>query len=364
VELAELAAADPGCWREVYPAWVAAWPDELPGGRLPEAFRVRLPDRVFPATGVFRLRGARVAGSNGWVFVSDGRILLDTAFHRMAPEHVPDFERPATRLGATRLRGRTLSLLSDWAAMNFYHALCEAMPRAEMVMRAGWRWGDFDRILLPDFASPTVDRLWERLGLPWERVVRVGSDKGLHLWCEELVCTTFPGGLRVVPAATTEFFRGLRGGGRRDGGAGARLFVRRRSGLRCLRNEERLAELARERGFVVLAPEEMGDPEEVFAGADVVVGAHGAALANLVFCRPGTRVLELLPSDQPYPFYLTLSVSAGLRYDCLIGPSDGETRGRHPMAPFFSLHDFVADEGAFLIALDRLLAAGKDDFKQ
>lgn len=356
VEAKELAAADPGCWREVYPEWAAPWPERLPGGELPEAFRARLPDRVYPASGVWRLRGARVAGSSGWVFVSDGRILLDTAFHRTEPGHLPDFERPVSGLGARRLGGRTLSLLSDWAAVNFYHMLCEALPRAGMVLRAGWRWEDFDRILLPAFSSPTTERVLTRLGIPEAKVLRVGSDPGLHFWCEELVCTSFPGAVRVAPPSTPEFFRGLGGGVRAGGEAGGRLFVRRRAGRRLLRNEERLAELARERGFAVLGTEEMNDPEAVFAAADVVVGAHGAALANLVFCRAGTRVLELVPSDQAYPFYFTLAVSAGLAYDCVVGPSDGETPGRHPMAPFVSSHDFTVDEAAFEIALDRMLA--------
>lgn len=359
VEARELAAADPGCWREVYPEWRAPWPDSLPGGELPAAFRARLPDGVYPASGVWRLRGARIAGRSGWVFVSDGRILLDTAFHRTEPGHLPDFERPLTRLGATRLRGRTLSVLSDWAAVNFYHMLCEALPRAGMVLRAGWRWEDFDRILLPAFSSPTTERILARLGVPEAKVLRVGDDPGLHFWCEELVCTSFPGAVRVVPPSTPEFFRGLCAGAPAGGVAGRRLFVRRRSENRLLRNEARLAELARERGFTVLGPEEMDDPEAVFAAADVVVGAHGAALANLVFCRRGTRVLELVPSDQAYPFYFTLAVSAGLDYDCLIGRSDGETPGRHPMAPFVSPHDFTVGEDEFLIALDRRLELGK-----
>lgn len=363
VGMAELAAANPDCWREVYPEWVASWPERLSGGAVPEAFRTRLPDRVYPAAGVIRLRGARVVGKNGWVLVSDGRILLETAFHRTAPEHLPDFERPLTRRGATRLGGRTLSLLSDWAAGNFYHMLCEALPRAGMVLQAGWRWEDFDRILLPAFSSPTTERLLARLDVPEAKVTRVGDDPGLHLWCEELVCTSFPGALRVVPPSTAEFFRGLGAGASASGGSGMRLFVRRRAGTRRLRNEDRLAELAMSRGFVVLGPEEMDEPEGVFAAADVVVGAHGAALANLVFCRRGTRVLELLPSDQAYPFYFTLSVSAGLRYDCLIGSSDGETPDRHPMAPFVSPHDFIIDEEVFLIALDRLLSAGNGGFK-
>jgi capsular polysaccharide biosynthesis protein len=35
------------------------------------------------------------------------------------------------------------------------------------------------------------------------------------------------------------------------------------------------------------------DQMRAFAAADVVVAAQGAALSNIVFCRPGTRVISL-----------------------------------------------------------------------
>jgi hypothetical protein len=35
----------------------------------------------------------------------------------------------------------------------------------------------------------------------------------------------------------------------------------------------------------------------VFASARLVIAQHGAALANLVFCHPGTKVLEIFPAD-------------------------------------------------------------------
>ncbi len=35
----------------------------------------------------------------------------------------------------------------------------------------------------------------------------------------------------------------------------------------------------------------------LFSSARLIVAQHGAALANLVFCRPGTRVLEIFPAD-------------------------------------------------------------------
>lgn len=103
-------------------------------------------------------------------------------------------------------------------------------------------------------------------------------------------------------------------------------------------------------------PADGGAVEEAFARADAVVGSHGAALANLAFCRPGTRVLELPPSAQAYPYFFTLSASGGLRYDGLIGPSDVEHEPQHPMPPRNGVHDFSIGRTAFVAALERLVA--------
>ena len=58
---------------------------------------------------------------------------------------------------------------------------------------------------------------------------------------------------------------------------------------------------------------------EIFGSAEVVVGAHGAALTNLVFCRPGTRVVELFSPAYVNPCYRDLCVAANLRHAAVVG---------------------------------------------
>jgi hypothetical protein len=68
-----------------------------------------------------------------------------------------------------------------------------------------------------------------------------------------------------------------------------------------------------ELGFVTVYPDRQPG-NAVFATADVVVGANAAALANVVFCAPGTTLVELVPTDHPYPYFLSAALAAEVDY--------------------------------------------------
>lgn len=80
---------------------------------------------------------------------------------------------------------------------------------------------------------------------------------------------------------------------------GRRLFLTRDEpgNRRIMANRSEIEAIAADFGFEVIAPATMAVADQVrcFAGADCVIGESGAGLANLGFCDPGTRILELQP---------------------------------------------------------------------
>ncbi|WP_349358016.1 glycosyltransferase family 61 protein [Stappia sp.] len=66
-------------------------------------------------------------------------------------------------------------------------------------------------------------------------------------------------------------------------------------------------------------------PEQVaaFHGAEEIVAVHGAGLTNLLFCRPGTRVIEVFPENFIKSTYFWLARQLELDYRYVIGgPGD------------------------------------------
>src|SRR5205823_4103252 len=86
-------------------------------------------------------------------------------------------------------------------------------------------------------------------------------------------------------------------------------------------NEDDVLAVVESAGFEALFLEGRAVREQaaLFAGADVVVAPHGAALANLVFCRPGTAVVELMGTNTASTWYARLSWRRRLNYRMVMG---------------------------------------------
>ena len=73
---------------------------------------------------------------------------------------------------------------------------------------------------------------------------------------------------------------------------------------RNIKNRKALVEALSQFGFAAIQPEKLKFDEQamLFSSADVIVTEFGAAMANAVFCRPGTRVVEIIAEGQHDPW--------------------------------------------------------------
>jgi len=112
-------------------------------------------------------------------------------------------------------------------------------------------------------------------------------------------------------------------------GAPRRVYVRRHGSRRVLNGDELEAMLAT-LGFEIAEMEALSPSEQIamYRDADYVVAGHGAALGNLIYCAPGTRVLEISPDREYRSCYPELSDKLGLVHAVLPCPTDdGEFGG-------------------------------------
>ncbi len=93
-----------------------------------------------------------------------------------------------------------------------------------------------------------------------------------------------------------------------------RVFLRRGSLTRTMINEPQIEAKLVSRGFSIIQPESLSFAEQyhLFANAEVIVGATGAGLANLVFCSKSARVVICLSTHPTHKFWYWPNMAAAL----------------------------------------------------
>lgn len=149
--------------------------------------------------------------------------------------------------------------------------------------------------------------------------------------CDELVVVDRRVDARIQHFAGREDLEELAAAYRTSYGLGAAAPTRRlylsRAGvrLRQLGNEDEVAAALAARGFEIIRPETLPHDAQVelFGTAAMVVGTSGAGFANLLFCAPGTRVVETCPHDLQYPYFAGLALQMGQQYAQVDGSAAG-----------------------------------------
>jgi capsular polysaccharide biosynthesis protein len=341
-------------WREVHPEATVNLPAPFFCNR--EDVRFELPSsRRWPAAGVAVIPGGRVLDEHGWAVGEDDALLSD--FCQLGSHRLSRVNRILKLNRPRRLRGRILNLCTASGSSNYYHYVIEALGRCPLVTGAGFTWDDFDHILMPRYQTTMSAEIDQRIGLPLNRVIRIKRNE--QFVCEILVQPSFPGVTTQIPPWVAPFFQTLFPA--EGAPARRRVFLSRegpRKPTNLLAIETRLTAL----GFEKVDPLQTSRLRELMGEASHVVGIHGAALTNLIFCRPGTRFLEIMPTDVSSFgsrfYYHTLCASAGMSYGAVIGPSVrrrlfknlGQTRS-----------DFDVDLGDLDRGLDALLETARGE---
>lgn len=137
---------------------------------------------------------------------------------------------------------------------------------------------------------------------------------------------------------------------------GKRIFVHRapsaHGNKRTAVESLNLEEVARRAGFDVIEPGALtiSDQISAFRDAEVVVTQIGAAMANLIFTKPGCKVICLSPhfEDAEYYYHTLICETMGHDLTYVTGPQVSTTGG-HPLH-----RDYRIDMEEFLAAIEEL----------
>ena len=272
-------------------------------------------------------------GNDGVLFNANGVLLKESATY-CGTQGLPDL---ATLKREAKRIPHPVFLTVDPMWRNYYHWMCMAIPRIPIAIEE-----EYAPLVLPEYEG--------RAEMGWP--IHFNHE----VWKSSLGDKIFDASLKLEPGIYTApaiytvwinspepayischpnfsgAFRRHIGVARTVRGAGTHLLVTRLDYERI--NPIQLSvlyDVLNEFGFrqVILDNMTLDAQMEAFANADVVIGAHGAGLSNLIACQQGTRVLELNRglSGESWlrPWFYMIARRRSLRYSFLdldINPLD------------------------------------------
>lgn len=275
-----------------------------------------------PATYVLEVRGGRLVGEFGATVTPGGVLDYQTSGYfgidgwREHPVFLAPLPRTVENVGGT-----VLSLTTRGCAGNYYHFLYDSIARYGLFEEAmpGER---LDAVIVPHQARYQRELL-ELAGI---RPPYLQPDRTRTYVADRLLVPSTPNQDLDAPRSAVAWLRK-----RLPPTPGAdgprRLYLTRgdKPHTRRYVQEAQLWPWLESNGFVRLDPGTLSVQQQidVFSGAEVVVGPHGAALTNLTFCQPGTRVLEMFAASYVHlGLWSICEAIGGVDYRYLVADGD------------------------------------------
>jgi hypothetical protein len=227
-------------------------------------------------------------------------------------------ERPSVR--STRLEGR-VALLSAYYGdcNNYYHFWTDAVADYWYLGEMGIDLQSVDYFLMPFGRYGWQRQILKICGIPESKVLPLCDFS--HLRVSELILPIRPkGGLRS-PVWLARALRQQADWTPASGPGLRRIYVSRLDAQRRrLINEQEVITYLEGHGFEIhqcstLSVEEQ---QRLFASAGVIIAPHGAALTNIVWSNPGTRLVEFLSVKHLNPCFRDLARANQMPYSAIV----------------------------------------------
>lgn len=280
------------------------------------------------------LRRARVFGPTPAVVTRENKLIEEVS---------RDWGKEGIQLGILRaltlpplqeVSGKTF-LAASLGGETYFHWLTDVVPMLLEEQRQSNGLGVFEAFLTHSPIKPFHRETFQNLGIAPEKVILLTKRRGYQ--CAKLTFHTCHHVSGRPPIKTlrrvARFFQPTPPAGR----PWRKIAILRSAEMsRPLVHREGILRLLASCGFEEYEPsrDSVMRQAEMFAMAGTIVATHGAALTNLIFCRPETTVVELFSARYVNPCYAHICQQLGLRHipvlddgapDCVYSQLDDAT---------------------------------------
>lgn len=288
----------------------------------------------FQPTFILNITQAQLFGIDGWVFVDD-KLIYDLTWQNV---FLPKYFWEHAKQNLPTVKAGRVAVIAQSGYPYYYHWLVEVLGRLALLELYNIQ---YDFLYAPIHKSYMKEamNLW---GIDPEKIIEASDNvivQADNLIVPSLVSKIFTNGCPRLSHYTPEYIvryirnKLLTGAHKQETNFQGckKVFISRKdAGSRKMLNEDEVFELFQAAGFekYVLSDLTLVEQIRLFNNADIVVGALGSGMANVIFCNDNVLVIDIFQARRDTTIYY-LCQTLGFSYRCVktmefIDANDGQ----------------------------------------
>ena len=231
-----------------------------------------------------------------------------------------------------KIKGMVMSTLTGGGGnSNYWHWMFDVLPRIFIIQKF-LELDKIDFFLFPDLKEKFQNQTLDFLKIPKHK--RLSSRNYKHFSADQIIATDHPYNFLNDPKKDSLnipiwLIESLKNNFKVNDFSfnnhlPKKIYIDRsdsfssHGSMRSIINEKEVRNFLKKKNFefLTLSKYNFIDQVKLFNNAECVIGLHGAGFANTIFCKPGTKILELRSEDAGI-IIKNLSEKNKLKYECI-----------------------------------------------
>lgn len=254
-------------------------------------------------------------------FIKDNQIINEISYQQIKGELKDSSFNSVLKKGRTRfkkkIRGKIFSLVQGASGnSNYFHWIFDILPKL-IILEKVMDLKEIDYFYAPEIKQWQLDTL-SVFNINKDRLIN--SNKLRHIQADEIIGCTHPwynkGYILEEACKIPEWIyyeinkRYINYKNKFN--CNSKFYIDRRESKynHCqIINDVQIKNFLKFNGFSIYKVGSLNFFEQIhlFNNAKIIVGAHGAAFANLIFCKKNTKVIDIIPENHPNTVDIAIS---------------------------------------------------------
>ena len=231
-----------------------------------------------------------------------------------------------------KLYGTVFTMLSGGAGINnIGHWFLDVLPRLHLLQKSGL-FEQVDWFLVPSMRYSYQTETLEIMGIPKYKII--SGEEYTHITADRIIASTAPrGNHTLVPQWLIQYMRAAflptitQAEAHAAQSQGPLLFISRKdSNVRNVLNEDELQQMLGQYGFntIISSKHSIAEKVRLFSKAKFILSPTGAGLISMLFCQPGTKLVEIFNEGFVIEPFYDIAAKLDLDYNYIICKSQGK----------------------------------------